>query len=135
MDSRWESMSSEAVLAVGVRYDCDLKSLILVMFTIGIGVAGLTLGGGKLKLIKARGSNSVIWNHAGFSWLTNLHGLTVDTVVGFEIVLPSGRVLNVDAKQNPDLFWGLKGGLNNFVRHFLVALIPGMITLASSRVW
>ena len=77
----------------------------------------------------------MIWDLAGFSWLTNLHGLTVDTVVGFEIVLPSGRVLNVEAKQNPDLFWGLKGGRNNFVRHFLVTLIPGMITPASSRVW
>jgi hypothetical protein len=53
MDSRWESTSPEAVLAVSVLYDCDdFKSLILVMFTIGVGVAGLTLGGGKLKLNK-----------------------------------------------------------------------------------
>jgi FAD/FMN-containing dehydrogenase len=58
----------------------------------------------------------------GFSWLTNLHGLTVDTVVGFEIVLPSGRILSVDANHNSDLFWGLKGGLNNFVRHALLSL-------------
>lgn len=43
----------------------------------------------------------------------------MDTVVGFEIVLPSGQVLNVDAKHNSDLFEGLKGGLNNFVRQFL----------------
>ena len=50
MDSRSESTSPEAVLAVSVLYDCDFKSLILVMFTIGVGVAGLTLGGGKLKL-------------------------------------------------------------------------------------
>ena len=98
------------------------------MFTIGVGVAGFSLGGGKLELNQAPGSNSGIWDHAGFSWLTNLHGLTVDTVVGFQIVLPSGRVLNVDGKQNPDLFWGLKGGLNNFVRHSPAALIPGMIS-------
>jgi FAD/FMN-containing dehydrogenase len=58
----------------------------------------------------------VIWDYLGLSWLSNLHGLTVDTVVAFEIVLPSGRILNVNTDQNSDLFWGLKGGLNNFVR-------------------
>jgi FAD/FMN-containing dehydrogenase len=58
----------------------------------------------------------VIRDYAGLSWLSNLRGLTVDTVAAFEIVLPSGRILNVDANQNSDLFWGLKGGLNNFVR-------------------
>ena len=44
----------------------------------------------------------------------------MDTVVGFEIVLPSGQILSVDANHNSDLLWGLKGGLNNFVRHILL---------------
>jgi len=44
----------------------------------------------------------------------------VDTVVGFEIVLPSGQILSVDAHHYSDLFWGLKGGLNNFVRRILL---------------
>ncbi|KAH9929832.1 FAD-binding domain-containing protein [Fomitopsis serialis] len=61
----------------------------------GIGVAGFTLGG-------------------GYSYKTNEYGLTIDTVDGFEVVLPSGAVVLADATHHPDLFYGLKGGYNNF---------------------
>jgi len=61
----------------------------------GVGVAGFTLGG-------------------GYSWLTNQHGLTVDTVVAFELVLPNGTVTTVTQDSNPDLMFALKGGYNNF---------------------
>ncbi|KAH9830759.1 FAD dependent oxidoreductase [Rhodofomes roseus] len=61
----------------------------------GIGVAGFTLGG-------------------GYSFKSNQYGLTIDTVVGFEVVLPSGIVVNATASENPELFFGLKGGFNNF---------------------
>lgn len=75
----------------------------------------------------------MIRTYSGLSWLSNLHGPTVDTVVAFEIVLPSGRILNVSANQSSDLFWGLKGGLNNFVRLFPTAQFirdgPQVITL------
>ncbi|KAH9920717.1 FAD-binding domain-containing protein [Fomitopsis serialis] len=61
----------------------------------GIGVAGFTLGG-------------------GYSFKSNQYGLTIDTVAGFEIVLPTGIVVNATATDNSDLFFGLKGGFNNF---------------------
>jgi len=61
----------------------------------GIGVAGYTLGG-------------------GYSWLTNQYGLTLDTVQAFELVLPNGTVMDVTDSSNPELFYGLKGGYNNF---------------------
>ncbi|KAF8879382.1 hypothetical protein BD779DRAFT_1676426 [Infundibulicybe gibba] len=61
----------------------------------GIGVAGFTLGG-------------------GFSWKTNQFGLTIDTVEAFELVKPSGVVVNVTKGTFPDLFFALKGGYNNF---------------------
>ncbi|KAH6718370.1 hypothetical protein BKA61DRAFT_599528 [Leptodontidium sp. MPI-SDFR-AT-0119] len=61
---------------------------------VGPGVGGLTLGG-------------------GYSWLTNQHGLTCDTVVAFNIVLPNGNITKVDSRQ-ADLFFALKGGLNRF---------------------
>ncbi|EIN03944.1 FAD-binding domain-containing protein [Punctularia strigosozonata HHB-11173 SS5] len=61
----------------------------------GIGVGGFTLGG-------------------GYSWKANQHGLTIDTVVAYELVLPSGHVVNVTSSSHPDLFFGLKGGGNNF---------------------
>ncbi|KAI9060012.1 FAD-binding domain-containing protein [Trametes sanguinea] len=61
----------------------------------GIGVGGLALGG-------------------GYSWKTNQFGLTVDNLTGHKVVLPDGRVLTVNEKSYSDLFWGLKGGANNF---------------------
>ncbi|THH03102.1 hypothetical protein EW145_g6525 [Phellinidium pouzarii] len=61
----------------------------------GVGVAGFTLGG-------------------GYSWLTNQYGLTIDTVQAFELVLPNGTVTTVTSASNPDLFFGLRGGFNNF---------------------
>ncbi|KAH7311067.1 hypothetical protein BKA65DRAFT_163435 [Rhexocercosporidium sp. MPI-PUGE-AT-0058] len=61
---------------------------------LGPGVGGFTLGG-------------------GYSWLTDQHGLTCDTVVAFNMVLPNGSVTKVDSSQ-ADLFFALKGGLNRF---------------------
>ncbi|KAF9801524.1 hypothetical protein IEO21_10094 [Rhodonia placenta] len=61
----------------------------------GVGVAGLTLGG-------------------GYSWLTNQYGLVLDTVQMFQLVLPDGSVTNVTQSSDPVLFFGLKGGYNNF---------------------
>lgn len=71
---------------------------------------------------------------SGYSWLTNQYGLTIDTVLEFEIVKPNGDIVNVTESSDPDLFFGLKvnlpfndlvlqiyqvihtqGGMNNFV--------------------
>lgn len=61
---------------------------------VGPGTGGFTLGG-------------------GYSWLTDQYGLTSDTVVCFNLVLPNGTAKVVDAS-TPDLFFALKGGLNRF---------------------
>ncbi|KAI5120528.1 hypothetical protein M0805_004536 [Coniferiporia weirii] len=73
----------------------------------GIGVAGFTLGG-------------------GYSWLTNQHGLALDTVKAYELVLPNGTITNVTSSSNPDLFFGLRGGFNNFgiVTKFTLQTFP-----------
>ncbi|OCH91179.1 FAD-binding domain-containing protein [Obba rivulosa] len=73
----------------------------------GVGVAGFTLGG-------------------GYSWKTNQFGLTIDTVEAFELVLPNGTVTNVTSSSNPDLFFALKGGFNNYgvVTKFTVNAFP-----------
>ncbi|KAJ7789379.1 FAD dependent oxidoreductase [Mycena olivaceomarginata] len=73
----------------------------------GVGVAGYSLGG-------------------GYSWKSNLVGLTVDNIVGYELVLPNGTLTQVTATKNPDLFFGLKGGLNNFgiVTRFIFKTYP-----------
>ncbi len=59
------------------------------------GIAGLTLGGGQGRLMRKL-------------------GLSCDNVRGFEIVTADGKVLQVSALENPDLFWGLRGGGGNF---------------------
>ncbi|KAK7448813.1 hypothetical protein VKT23_013543 [Stygiomarasmius scandens] len=87
----------------------------------GVGVAGFTLGG-------------------GYSWLTNQHGLTIDTLTSLELVKPDGSVVNVTESSDSELFWALKGGLNNYgiVTRFTLNTFPqgqvwgGLITYAAS---
>jgi FAD/FMN-containing dehydrogenase len=59
------------------------------------GVAGLTLGG-------------------GFGWLSRMLGLTVDSLVGAEIVTADGARRHIGPRQEPDLFWAIRGGGGNF---------------------
>ncbi|RPA80294.1 FAD-binding domain-containing protein [Ascobolus immersus RN42] len=60
-----------------------------------VGVGGFLLGG-------------------GISHLSFKHGWGSDNVVNYELVLPSGKLINVNKSSHPKLFWALKGGLNNF---------------------
>lgn len=38
----------------------------------------------------------------------------MDNVISYEVVLPNGTITTAADYYNPDLFWGLKGGFNNF---------------------
>jgi FAD binding domain/Berberine and berberine like len=59
------------------------------------GAAGLVLGGGT-------------------GWLTRRFGLSCDNVEGFTLVTADGSVVRANARENPDLFWALRGGGGNF---------------------
>jgi len=59
------------------------------------GVGGLTLG-------------------AGFGRLARRFGLALDNVKAIDIVTADGRFLHASADENPDLYWGVRGGGGNF---------------------
>ena len=71
------------------------------------GASGLILGGGT-------------------GWLTRRFGLSCDNVEGFTLVTADGSVVRSNSKENPDLFWALRGGGGNFgvVTEFEVRLYP-----------
>ena len=84
----------------------------------GIGVAGLTLGGGEC-LPSSESSISSIF--LGYSWLSSQYGLTIDNVAGYELVLPNGTVTIVTSDDN-DLWFGLKVSSRQ-ARYRLVSLM------------
>lgn len=59
------------------------------------GVAGLTLGG-------------------GFGYLSRKHGLTIDNLLSANIVTANGELVTASDRENPDLFWAIRGGGGNF---------------------
>jgi FAD binding domain/Berberine and berberine like len=83
------------------------------------GVAGLTLGG-------------------GIGWLQRKHGLTIDQLLSADLITADGELVKASATENPDLFWGLRGGGGNFgiVTEFKFFLNPvGPIVLAGPIFW
>ena len=50
----------------------------------------------------------------GYGYLSGEHGLVIDNIVQATVVTADGSVLTASANQNPDLFYGIRGGGSNF---------------------
>ena len=50
----------------------------------------------------------------GIGHLTRGYGLSIDNILGAELVLADGSVVNADENENPDLYWAIRGGGGNF---------------------
>ena len=89
--------------------------------TATVGVGGITLGG-------------------GIGFLVRKNGLTIDDVLGAEMVTADGELIQADEESHPDLFWALRGGGGNFgvvtgLRfrlHEIDDVVGGMLMLPAS---
>jgi len=62
--------------------------------TSGVGIVGYTMGG-------------------GFGWLGRKYGFAADSLKEADVVTADGELIKASAYENPDIFWGLKGGGGN----------------------
>lgn len=84
----------------------------------GVGVAGYTLGG-------------------GIGWLARREGFASSHVRSFDVVTADGAARHVDAGQEPDLYWALRGGGGGqaIVTSFELELFPLREAFAGAVLW
>jgi FAD/FMN-containing dehydrogenase len=89
--------------------------------TASVGIGGITLGG-------------------GVGYLVRKYGMTIDDLLGAELVTADGEVLRMDEGSHPDLFWAIRGGGGNFGvatrfrfrLHELPVIVGGMLLLPAT---
>jgi FAD/FMN-containing dehydrogenase len=82
------------------------------------GVGGLTLGGGT-------------------GYLSRTLGLTIDNLLGLDMVLADGSFVKASSEEHADLFWAVRGGGGNFgvVTSFLFQLHPISSVYGGPMLW
>jgi len=97
VDGEKRTVRAQAGLRLG-EFDRETQKFGLAT-TLGVntdtGIAGLTLGG-------------------GYGWLASKHGLACDNLIAAEVVTADGSIIEANAEQHDELFWGLRGAGANF---------------------
>jgi FAD/FMN-containing dehydrogenase len=106
---------------LGDLYDSLVEREVIIPGGCGptVGIAGLTLGGG-LGILGRR------------------YGLTCDHLVGAQVVLADGRVVECDQRHDQELFWALRGaGGGNFgvVTSLRFRTVPAPVVTSFHLVW
>src|SRR3954454_1187858 len=83
-----------------------------------VGVVGYALGG-------------------GLSWMVRRHGLACNSIVAADVVTADGEQRRVDAANDPDLFWAIRGGGGSVaaVTALDLALVPVTELYAGALFW
>lgn len=121
---RVDPSSEVAIADPGCTYtDFDLECQAHGLATTGgtvasTGIAGLTLGG-------------------GLGFLMGSYGLACDNVRSVDMVLADGSFVKASADENPDLYWGVRGGGGNFgiVTAFEFQVHPVRQLLGGMVIW
>ena len=94
--TRKAAQAQAGVLLGDLDRDSQAAGLVTTLGTAAdTGIAGLTLGG-------------------GFGRLQRKYGLACDNLIAADIVTADGKSLHVSERENPELFWGIRGGGGNF---------------------
>ena len=106
---------------LGEVYDALIEHGVTIPAGCGpaVGIAGLTLGGG-LGILGRR------------------HGLTSDSLLGAQVVLADGRVVECDEHHDADLFWALRGaGAGGFgvVTSLVLRTLPPPAATSFHMIW
>ncbi|KAL8672240.1 MAG: hypothetical protein Q9168_003287 [Polycauliona sp. 1 TL-2023] len=101
-----------------------------------IGVGGLTLGG-ELFVPYFNPSSNTDRDVGGISFFSGRHGWALDGVMNYEVALADGHICNINQTSNPDLYFALRGGGNNFgiVTRFDLETFPQGLMWGGSTIY
>jgi len=94
---------------------------------------GLATPGG---IISTTGAGGLILG-GGIGHLSRKCGLSIDNILGAQVVLADGSVVNANENENDDLYWALRGGGGNFgvVTQLTMRLHPVSMVVAGPMFW